>query len=118
MAVRYEDGTTAQGLPLLIMHVSGMCDMTQAETLGQRIGPGGDYHGKHVLVFVADGTEYTPEARKYFPTLSKQHRAMATVVTSVVVRTMINLITRVIGGGDNFKMFTDEASARAWLASR
>jgi hypothetical protein len=51
-----------------------------------------------VLVFVAEGTEYTPEARKYFPTLRRTTYGMATVVTSAIVRAMINLITRFAGG--------------------
>jgi len=117
MAVRYEEKKTPRGFPLLVMHVSGSCDLTESETLGVRLKTGGDYHDQRVLVFVANGTEYTPEARKYFPTLSAEHLGMATVVTSAIVRAMINLITRFSGGAKNFKMFTDEATALAWLDS-
>lgn len=118
MAVRYEDGRTPKGHRLLIMHVSGTCDLSQSETLGARLKKGGDYHRARVLVHVAAGTEYTPEARKYFPTLNDDHVAMATVVTSAIVRAMINLITRVGGGTPNFRMFTDTAAALAWLDTK
>jgi len=117
MAVRYEERKTPRGSPLLVMHVSGRCDLAESETLGARIKKGGDYHRQRVLVFVAAGTEYTPEARRYFPTLNEDHVGMATVVTSAVVRAMINLLTRFAGGVKNFKMFTEEAAALAWLDS-
>lgn len=117
MAVRYEEKKTPKGFPLLVMYVSGTCDLAESETLGVRIKPGGDYHRKRVLVYVAAGTEYTPEARKYFPTLNGEHLGMATIVTSAIVRAMINLITRFAGSTQNFKMFTDEAAALAWLDS-
>lgn len=117
MAVRYEEKKTPKGFPLLVMYVSGNCDLEQSETLGVRLKKGGDYHRQRVLVFVAAGTEYTPDARKYFPTLNEDHLGMATVVTSAIVRAMINLITRFAGGVKNFKMFTEEAPALAWLDS-
>lgn len=117
MAVRYEEKKTPRGFPLLVMHVSGNCDLNESETLGARIKKGGDYYRQRVLVFVAAGTEYTPEARKYFPTLKEDHLGMATVVTSAIVRAMINLITRFAGGAKNFRMFTEEGTALAWLDS-
>lgn len=115
MPIRYDEGKTPKGAPLLKMYVSGLCTLAEAETLGLRIKPGCDYHKQRVLVYVAAGTEYTPEARKYFPTLNHEHLAMATIVTSVVVRAAINLITRFAGGARGFRLFTDEAEALAWL---
>jgi len=115
MAVRYEESTTPKGHPLLKMFVSGHCDLPQAETMADHITAGQKFHRQRVLVTVAPGTEYTPDARKYFPTLHRDHYAMATIVTSAVVRAAINLISRVAGGSRNFKLFTDEADALEWL---
>jgi hypothetical protein len=115
MAVRYEEGKTAKGAPLLRMFVSGKCTLAEASTLDDHLNPGKPYHRQRVVVFVAAGTEYTPDARKYFPTLQSKYHAMATVVTSTIVRAAINLMLRVSGGSRNFRMFNDEAEALKWL---
>lgn len=115
MGIVYEDGKTPKGAPLLIMRSSGKIDLAEAKTLDEHVLPGRPYHLQRSLVYVATGTEYTADARRYFPTLNQHLYAMATIVTSAVVRATINLISRVSGGSRNFKMFTDEASALAWL---
>lgn len=115
MAVRYEESATPKGHPLLKMFVNGHVDLAQAETMADHITAGKKFHRQRVLVVVAEGTEYTPDARKYFPTLQGDHYAMATIVTSAILRAVFNLISRVAGGTRNFKMFTDEAAALAWL---
>lgn len=115
MAVRYEDGKTPKGNPVLKMFVSGTCDLTEARSMLEHIDAGRRYHGGLVLVYVAAGTEYTPDARKFFPTTVGKHKAMATVVSSAIVRAAINLMLRVSGGDKGFKMFSDEAAALAWL---
>lgn len=115
MPVHYEEGTTPAGHPLLTMHVSGLCSLAEAETLDGYIKPGKKYHRQRVLVYVAHGTTYSPEARKHFPKLKMDHHAMATVVTSTVVRAAINLITRVMGDSRNFRLFNDGAAGLAWL---
>jgi hypothetical protein len=115
MAVRYEEGKTPKGAPLLRMYVSGLCTIEEARTLGERILPGKPYAGQRVLVTVAKGTEYTPESRRYFPEMNSHHHAMAVVVTSAIVKAAINLMLRFGSGARNFRMFSDEPAALTWL---
>lgn len=115
MAVRYEESKTPRGNALLKMYVSGTCDLADARTMLDYIDVGKRYHHGLVAVFVAAGTEYTPDARKFFPKTQGMHKAMASIVTSALVRAAINLMLRVSGGDRSFKMFSDEAAALTWL---
>jgi hypothetical protein len=115
MAVRYEEGKTPKGSPLLRMYVSGVCTLAEAQTLGEYLFPGKPYARQRVLVLVARGTEYTAEARRYFPAMDNHPHAMAVVVTSAIVKAAINLMRRFGTGGQYMCLFTDEASALKWL---
>lgn len=115
MPFRFEDGTTPAGRPCLLVDVSGHVSLADAESLGAHVQPGARYHNQRVLTRVARGTEYSPESRKYFPTMNDKYVALAAVVTSPIVRAAINLMVRLTRNANRFRMFNDEAEAMAWL---
>lgn len=117
MPLQLEDGTTPAGHPCLIAKASGYVTLAEAQAMGPLLEKGARYHQQRVLSPVAKGTEYSPEARKYFPNLNPNLFALAAVVTSPLVRAAINLMLRFTGKGVRFRMFTTEAEAMAWLDS-
>jgi hypothetical protein len=70
------------------------------------------------LCIVAKGTEYSPEVRKYFPTLNDKFFKMATVASNPIVRAAVNMMARLkpVEGGV-FRMFSSEQEALEWLES-
>ncbi|KIG16586.1 hypothetical protein DB30_04357 [Enhygromyxa salina] len=82
------------------------------------IAPGARHHRGLVLSRVAKGTEYSPEVRKFFPTVHEDFTAVAAIVTSPIVRAAINLMLRFANSsGAVLRMFTSETEAMAWLES-
>lgn len=106
------------GTHYLRCDVSGDVSMADAEVFGNAIKPGAQYHKYLVLCVVAAGAKYSAESRHYFPTTAPYYKALATVVTSVVVRAAINFISRVSRNVGNFRMFNDEAEAMRWLETQ
>lgn len=117
MPFRYQENTTPRGLPLLTVHASGHISLADAEELGARIAPGGANHRWRVLTYAEKGLEYDPAARKYFPSMKSHFFALATVVTSPIIRAAINMMMRLTGKSPDLRMFSDDAEALAWLDS-
>lgn len=117
MPIQLEDGTTPAGHPCLIANASGYVTLADAQAMGALLEKGARYHLQRVLSGVAKGTEYSPEARKYFPSFNPNVLALAAIVTSPLVRAAINLMFRLTGKGIRFRMFTTDAEAMAWLDS-
>jgi hypothetical protein len=115
MPFRYEESRTPKGSPLLVVHASGHVSLADAEVLGVRTAPGGPNHGWRIITHAAKGIEYAPAARKYFPSMNGNYFALATVVTSPIVRAAINMMMRLTGQATDLKMFSTEAEALAWL---
>lgn len=117
MPFSYQETKTPKGCPLLVVHASAHISLTDAETLGAMIAPGGPNHRWRVITYAAKGVEYAPAARKYFPNMSTHYFALATLVTSPIARAAINMMMRLTGQTHALKMFSDEAEALAWLDS-
>jgi hypothetical protein len=115
MPFRFEEKTTPKGAPLLVVHASGHIPFEDAERLANLMAPGGPNHKWFCLTLTEKGVEYAPAARKHFSTMKNYYRALATVVTSPIVRAAINMMMRLTGGAPNFRMFSAEAEALAWL---
>jgi hypothetical protein len=118
MPFRFTETTSPSGLRYLVCDTEGKCDIEDGRALEAWLLPGKPYHGGCVLSRVAKGTEYSPEVRKFFPTLNDKIIALAAVVTSPIVRAAINMMLRLIGSVNNpVRMFTTEEEAVAWLES-
>lgn len=115
MPFRYDDATTPKGNPYLRVTASGFVSLAHAEELGAMVEPGARYHQARIMTVVEEGTDYSPESRKVFPTMNGKYRGLATVVRSPLVRAAINLMLRLVGDARDFQMFTSEAEALAWL---
>lgn len=116
MPFTFGEITTPGGRRCLLVEVSGPVSLADAQAMERHLLPGSAHHGGLVLSRVAKGTEYSPEARKFFPSLQSKYRALGTVVTSSIVRAAINLMIRLTPQtGGEVRMFTTEAEALAWL---
>lgn len=115
MPFEFVEATTPGGKKLLRVHARGEVTLVDAEALGARLQPGARNHLWRILSVVEKGTEYASSARKYFPTLHGKYGAMAVVLTSPIVRAAINMMVRLTGQAPQFRMFTGEAEALAWL---
>jgi hypothetical protein len=118
MPIVLTETTTPAGKRVLRSHASGEVTLEEAKTFGVRLQPGAPNHQGLLLVVIEKGTDYTPEARKYFPTLNGTYKAMAFVITSPIVRAAVNMMVRLIGQSPNMRMFTREDEALAWLDTR
>lgn len=110
----FEDAKAPSGAPLLRVRTSGRISLEDAEDLGRRVTQGGRVD-RLILIFMEKGTEWSPEARKYFPNMANTFRRCAAVVTNPIVRSAINLMVRLIGESGVFRIFADEGAALAWL---
>jgi hypothetical protein len=115
MPFRYQESTTPRGSPLLEIHATGHISLADAEEMGAMIAPGGANHRWRLLTYAEKGVEYAPAARKYFPSMNSNYFALATLVTSPIVRAAINIMMRLTGQVPDVKMFSDAAEALAWL---
>ena len=64
-----------------------------------------------------DETEFSPELRRFFPTMANDsYLALASVITSPVVRAAVKLLVRLTPrSAANFRAFGTDAEALAWL---
>jgi hypothetical protein len=115
MPFRYQETKTPKGSPLLVVHASGHISLADAEEMGALMAPGAANHRWRILTRTEKGVEYAPAARKYFPSMKGNYYALATLVTSPIVRAAINMMMRLTGQAQDLKMFSDEAEALAWL---
>lgn len=117
MPFEFHELTSANGMHYLRIDASGHVDLADAEAFGARLlRPG--IRGGNVMSVVSKGTEYSPEARKYFPTQRDNFRKLAVVVTSPIGRAAINVMLRLTRNeGGLVRMFNSESEALAWLES-
>lgn len=115
MPFRFEDSRTPQGRPCLIIHISGLVELADAEALAARFAPGGPYHKQLGLGLVEKGTEFSSDARRSLPGMFPNYRAIASVVTSPIVRATINLMLRLGKRDSNYRMFATRDEAMTWL---
>jgi len=118
MPIQIQEGKTPKGQRMMRSLVSGSVTLKDAQDMGAQLQPGQPYHQALVLCVVAKGTEYSPESRKYFGTMRGAFKCMATVVDSAVLRAMINFMHRLSGNAEDFRTFTSESEALAWLDSK
>lgn len=115
MPFTFSDQTLPSGTPYLRIDVEGQVELEDGEAFAAQLRRPEFGAGK-VLSVVASGTEYSTRVRKYFPSINDDFEYLAAVVTSPIVRTMINLMVRLMhGGGGTVRLFTDEAKALTWL---
>lgn len=115
MPFQFHHITTESGLRYLRVDVSGHVDLDDGKALEAYLLPGAQYHLGYLMSVVAKGTVYSPEVRKFFPTLDRKYGALAAVVTSPIVRAAINMMLRIAANQPTFRMFTSEAEGIAWL---
>jgi hypothetical protein len=119
MPLEIAEASSPGGLRYLQIDLWGRVELADAQAIEARVLPGQPHHRGYLLPRVAKGTEYSPEARKFFGTLSDKCSAVSMVVTSPIVRAAVNLMLRYAGQhGDLLRMFTSEEEAMAWLESR
>lgn len=116
MPFAFGEITTPRGRPCLLIETTEFVTLADAEALGRKLAPGSPFHGGIALSRVAKGSDFAPEARKFFPTLQPHYRKLAAVVTNPLVRAMINLMIRLTpSNSGEARIFTSEAEALAWL---
>jgi hypothetical protein len=118
MPFRFEHRISESGLRYLRADTWGDVTLADGRALEAHLLPGGEYHLGYVISVVAKGTEYSPEVRKFFPSLDDKLGAIAAVVTSPIVRAGINTMLRIGGNSSSLRMFTSEVEALVWLETQ
>lgn len=116
MPFQFDEGTTAGGLRYMIVDTAGHVSLDDGRELEARLLAGRQRHGGYILARVAKGTDYSPEVRRFFPSLRGKYSAAGVVVTSPVARAWINTILR-FSGAPTVRMFASEDEALAWLVA-
>lgn len=119
MPFQFQDVTTPSGLCYLLVDASDAVGIDDGRELEARLLPGQPHHDGYMLSRVARGTDYSPEVRKFFPTLEDKYSALAVVVTSPIVRAGINIMLRIArAASGKVRMFTSDDEAVAWLTAK
>jgi hypothetical protein len=116
MPFEFQELTSDNGVPYLRMEASGRIELADAKVFeAHLLRP--SVRGGRVLSFAHHGTEYSVEARKFFPTLRDKFSKMGVVVTSPIGRAAINVMLRLTysGEGGIIRMFASKQEAMAWL---
>lgn len=119
MPFEFQELTNDNGMLYLRMDVSGRIELADGKALeAHLLRP--SLRGGRVLAVAREGTEYSIEVRKFFPTLRDKFSKLATVVTSPIGRAAVNVMLRLtyFGEGGIIRMFTSEQEAMAWLESQ
>lgn len=115
MPFQFQELTSASGMHYLRVDASGRVELADAEALDARLLQP-NLRGGRMLSVVEKGTEYSPEARKFFPKLQGKFSDLAVVVTSPIVRAAINMMMRLNKEkGMHMRLFTSEQEAMKWL---
>jgi hypothetical protein len=117
MPFQFQELTTSSGMQYLRVDVFEQVELTHGKQLeAYLLRP--NMRDARVLCVVAKGTEYSPEVRKFFPTLNDKFFKLAAVVTNPIVRAAINMMLRLkpVDGGI-FRMCSSEQDALEWLES-
>jgi hypothetical protein len=118
MPFQFEERTSAAGMHYLRIDAWDRVDLEDGHALEARLLQP-HLRGGKVLAVGHKGSEYTPQVRKFFPTLHDKFNKLAVVVTSPIVRAAVNMMIR-LGGqreGGILRMFSSEQEAMAWLES-
>lgn len=115
MPILLEAKKTPKGETYLRATIDGHVSLADAQTMDGLLQPGGPHHMGLVLNLIAQGTDYSPEARMHFATMPHNFTRMGTVVTSPLVRAALNFMTRMGGAGSTYRSFNKEEAALAWL---
>jgi hypothetical protein len=118
MPFAFQELTSNNGMHYLRVDSSDRIELADGEALeAHLLRP--SLRGGRVLAVARNGTEYSVEVRKFFPTLRDKFNKLATVVTSPIGRAAINMMLRLTyhGEGGVVRMFTSEQEAMAWLES-
>ena len=114
MPLDISETRTPAGKPLLLVQATGVVTGTQAQVLVDDVAKGGPHADWPIYCKIAKGTEYTPEARKTM-TAGGTYPCCAILVTSSVLKTLVNFMMRVTGSDPRARMFSTEAEAMAWI---
>jgi hypothetical protein len=109
--------TTPKGRRCLLIDSEGLCDLADGQAMQARLMPGQPHHFGLVCSRAAKTTEFSPELRRFFPTMANDsYLALASVITSPVVRAAVKLLVRLTPrSAANFRAFGTDAEALAWL---
>lgn len=118
MPIRFDEATSTSGLRYLIIDVGGDVGIDDGRALEARVLPGQPHHAGYMLARIAKGTVYTPEVRKFFPTLQDKLAGVGVVVTSPILRAMVNIMVRLAGTSGSIartRLFASEDEAVDFL---
>ena len=102
------------GAPCLRIESSGRIELADCEALGVQLERPEYQMGKAVSV-VNKGTAASAEVRRALNQLGYKYSAVATVVTSPILRAMVKVMARLAPAKHNHAIFGDEATALTWL---
>lgn len=114
MPLDISESRTPTGNKLLLVQAQGVVTGAQAQVLVDDVATSGPHAGWPIFCKIAKGTEYTPEARKTM-TAGGSYPCCAILVTSAVLKTLVNFMMRVTGSDPRARMFATEAEALAWV---
>ncbi len=114
MPLDISETQTPGGNKLLLVQASGVVTGAQAQVLVNDVAVGGPHANWPIYCKIAKGTDYTPEARKTM-TAGGSYPCCAILVTSAVLKTIVNFMMRVTGQDPRARMFASEADALAWV---
>lgn len=101
---------------------SGPVSGDDAHSLMDPLRAGAEHHELALLAVVADGSDFTPEARKVLgsndPARNAKNIPTALVVRSAPLRVMMGFVFKMAGASERSRVFANEADARAWLFPR
>jgi hypothetical protein len=116
MPFEFQELTTDNGMHYLRVDSSDRIELADGKALeAHLLRP--SVRGGRVLAVVRNGTEYSIEVRKFFPTQHDNFSKLGVVVNSPIGRAALNMMLRLTyrGEGGRIKMFSSEQEAMAWL---
>ena len=114
MPLTFSDHTLPSGEPYLRMESRDQLELSDCEALAARLDRPEYRMGKAVSV-VNKGTRGSAEVRRTLNGLGYKYSAVATVVTSPILRAMVSMMSRLAPAQHNHRIFADENAAIAWL---
>ncbi len=119
MTMTYDTFKTTKGRTALRIVCSDDVTAEQANKLNADMAPGAKFANLPILALVAQGANFSSEARKAFT--SQQGGAsnpVAIVVNSAPLRVMLTFIIRISGAAAATQFFSSEEAALAWLEEK
>ena len=118
MPFDFSDQQSPNGMSYLRIDVAGPVGIEDAEGLEAQLLRSEHDSGK-VLSVVRKGVVYSLEFRKFVPSINDKYTSMAVVVTSPILRAVINLMLRLAPStGGVVHMFSGETGALEWLENQ